>query len=115
MSQQPEHDIVFIRGIEFDRIDFKARTKAIEEAFLSIMREMHKMQLSIVQHTVVAMTDCYGVVLIIHGRKIDTFDDEPQCHIVKRTSPVGGPFEGECTRCGKKGLSMPDANERCFG
>jgi hypothetical protein len=34
-------------------------------------------------------------------------------HSLERTSPKGEKFIGRCTKCGKMGLSLPDALEEC--
>lgn len=34
-------------------------------------------------------------------------------HSIKRTSPKGSPFIGECVLCGKQGLTTADLNSSC--
>ena len=34
-------------------------------------------------------------------------------HVLRRTSPFGEPFIGECTRCGATDLRPRDANRPC--
>jgi hypothetical protein len=34
-------------------------------------------------------------------------------HVLTRTSPLGEKFVGTCTLCGKTGLTIAQANDRC--
>jgi hypothetical protein len=39
--------------------------------------------------------------------------NEPVCHAINRTSPIGTPFVGRCFLCGAEGLEMRDALKPC--
>lgn len=112
MSQQPEHDVVFVRPVDFHRIELMARVTAIADAFKMTMEEAIKGNMCLVQHSVITMPDCNGVILVVHCRKIDDFNDEARGHVLERA-----PYSRDwyCTRCKLEGLKPSDAGMRCLG
>lgn len=117
MAQQPEHDVILLSEVRLnwnreDAIRFEEACTGVRNSLQTMRIEMAKQNCMIIHHTI--NTTYGGVIITMHGRKIDNFGDEPRCHVIERTSPFKEEFIGKCQRCGKDNLNAMDAFVRCY-